>query len=46
MQGMEGKHVQGTEGKRETCGPLDITRHVKDDGRALILYTLRKREKE
>jgi hypothetical protein len=33
------------EGKRETYGPLDITRHIKDDGRALILYTLRKRDK-
>ena len=25
----------------ETFGPLAVTRHVKDDGRALILYTLR-----
>jgi hypothetical protein len=30
--------------ERETCGPLDIERHVKDDGRALILYTRRERE--
>jgi hypothetical protein len=23
----------------ERCGPIAIARHVKDDGRALILYT-------
>jgi hypothetical protein len=34
------------EGKRETYGSLDIKRHLKDDGRALILYAPRKREKE
>jgi hypothetical protein len=34
------------DGKREAYGPLDITRHLKDDGRALILYSSRKRGKE
>jgi hypothetical protein len=33
-----------SEGKHETYGPLDIKRDVKDDGRALILYTRRERE--
>ena len=27
----------------ERFGPLVVSRHVKDDGRALILYTLRER---
>jgi hypothetical protein len=26
-------------GGPERCGPVAIARHVKDDGRALILYT-------
>jgi hypothetical protein len=28
----------------ERCGPLAVERHVKDDGRALILYTHVERE--
>lgn len=32
------------EDERETYGPLDIERHRKDDGRALILYALAERE--
>jgi hypothetical protein len=32
---MDGEHV--------AFGPLDIKRHLKDDGRTLILYTLRER---
>jgi hypothetical protein len=27
----------------EVYGPLDVERHVKDDGRALILYAHRER---
>jgi hypothetical protein len=27
--------------EHERYGPLDVTRHAKDDGRELILYTLR-----
>ena len=29
---------------QELCGPLAVERHVKDDGRALILYTHVERE--
>jgi hypothetical protein len=29
----------------ESYGPLDVERHVKDDGRALILYTREERER-
>jgi hypothetical protein len=32
---------QSTAKADEAYGPLDIDRHVKDDGRALILYTRR-----
>lgn len=31
---------------REAYGPLDIERHRKDDGRALILYSIARRGKE
>ncbi|HEV3283595.1 MAG TPA: hypothetical protein VG010_05280 [Solirubrobacteraceae bacterium] len=34
----EGRPDQDAE-KRERFGPLAVERHVKDDGRALILYT-------
>jgi hypothetical protein len=35
-------HEGGNEPQKselERCGPVAIARHVKDDGRALILYT-------
>jgi hypothetical protein len=39
---------EGARGERpppdERLGPLEIKRHVKDDGRALILYTHAERE--
>jgi hypothetical protein len=41
-----GKDTAGGTPERETYGPLDIERHRKDDGRALILYTIAKRGKE
>jgi hypothetical protein len=33
-------------GKRETYGPLQVKRYLKDDGRALILYAIPRRGKE
>jgi hypothetical protein len=54
MQGMEGKGTIGEgdlhgslkEARNEppAYGPLDIKRYLKEDNRALILYTLRERE--
>ena len=42
---MAGKpaHEPQSEPRPERIGPLEIARHVKDDGRALILYTERPR---
>lgn len=36
-----GSNVQLTRKEHEVYGPLDIERHIKDDGRALILYAIR-----
>jgi hypothetical protein len=33
----------GKDERSETFGPIELTRHVKEDGRALILYTRRAR---
>jgi hypothetical protein len=35
----DGEHQPGAEPERERIGPVVIARHVKDDGRALILYS-------
>ncbi|HEY7951884.1 MAG TPA: hypothetical protein VID70_02790 [Solirubrobacteraceae bacterium] len=52
MTGMpheEGKQTEspGNSGEddRETYGPLDIARHRKEDGRALILFAFAKRKR-
>jgi hypothetical protein len=42
-EGQEGKAGKSNDGERDAFGPLDIKRYVKDDGRSLILYTLRER---
>jgi hypothetical protein len=51
MQGMESKGTAGEEephrglkqvtNEPSACGPLDVKRYLKDDGRALILYARR-----
>ncbi len=33
--------LDGKDKRSESFGPIALTRHVKDDGRALILYTHR-----
>jgi hypothetical protein len=33
------EHQPGAEAEPERIGPVAIARHVKDDGRALILYS-------
>jgi hypothetical protein len=37
----EGKAGQSIDWEHDAYGPLDIKRHLKDDGRTLILYALR-----
>jgi hypothetical protein len=32
--------ADGKDKRSENLGPIALTRHVKDDGRALLLYTL------
>jgi hypothetical protein len=33
--------LDGKDKRSESFGPITLTRHVKDDGRALLLYTHR-----
>jgi hypothetical protein len=37
--GPDGEHEPAAEPELERIGPVVIARHVKDDGRALILYS-------
>ncbi len=41
IDGLPDARARGGEGEPqdERCGPIAIARHVKDDGRALLLYT-------